>query len=277
MSAGGWIASSLMHGVLVVLALVGLPHMFRDPPPRSDTVHVEIVTLADETAAPVARPEPVAEVPVPAEEKPPPDVPGMPEPLALPEPAPVPKPETVEVAVPEAPAPPTPAEARAPIPDVKPVLPASVSFANVEQSLLRDRSQKDPAPAPTPETSFDDVESSLDSLYSPPVSEQAGASLEAVVAHQIAERWNVQSGVAGARNLVVVIEVMLLTDARVHSARIVETHGGADDDVRRAASESARRAVLHFRDHPFRNLDLDRYEEWRHMIIRFDPGKMLRI
>ncbi|MGY8995291.1 MAG: hypothetical protein ACKVH7_02500, partial [Alphaproteobacteria bacterium] len=58
--------------------------------------------------------------------------------------------------------------------------------------------------------------------------------------------------------------------------RVIDVTGAASETLQKAARDSALRAVLYFQDHPFLNLPLDRYDVWRHMIIKFDPRQMLR-
>ena len=107
-----------------------------------------------------------------------------------------------------------------------------------------------------------------------PVSDEELATLRQSIANQITRRWIIQSGAIDARELIVTIEVVLSVEARVLRARIVDVEGGQTDRTREVAAESALRAVLFFRDHPFENLDRDRYAVWKELIVRFDPSSM---
>ena len=163
----------------------------------------------------------------------------------------------------------------APLPAAKPDVPhppeAEVSFANVRESLLIDRQEPEPEPEAT---TFADVESALDVPPEVPVSDEELATLRQSIANQITRRWIIQSGAIDARELVITIEVVLSVEAKVLRARIVDVEGGQTDQTRRVAAESALRAVLFFRDHPFENLDRDRYAVWKELIVRFDPSSM---
>ena len=121
-------------------------------------------------------------------------------------------------------------------------------------------------------TTFADVASALDGAPDVPVSDVELASLRRSIANQVTRRWIIQSGAIDARDLIVTIEVVLAIDARVLRARIVDVEGGESEHTRRVAAESALRAVLFFRDHPFENLDRRRYDIWKELIVRFDPS-----
>ena len=60
----GAILSGLLHGVIILLLLVGLPHVFRrelEPPP---IIPIEIVNIADLTQAPAPKVKPKDETPI---------------------------------------------------------------------------------------------------------------------------------------------------------------------------------------------------------------------
>ncbi len=252
--------------------LTGLPELWRARPPVADTVTVDVITVAEESVAPPESLEPEPE--------------PEPEPEAGPEPEATPP--TAAPALPAAPAEPLPVEDSAeepvepveasravpvPLPAAKPEAPSrpeeEVSFASVRESLLVDRRE------PVPEeqtTTFADIASALDGAPDVPVSDIELASLRRSIANQVTRRWIIQSGAIDARNLIVTIEVVLATDARVLRARIVDVEGGESEHTRRVAAESALRAVLFFRDHPFEYLDRQRYDIWKELVVRFDPS-----
>ena len=276
MSPAGWAGSIVFHVLVITLALMGLPELWRTQPPIADTVTVDVITVAEESVAPPESVEPEPE----------------PEPEPAPEPEPEPEPEpalpTPAPAVPTIPEESLPAEEAAdepvepvrvsetvpvPLPAAKPEAPSrpeeDVPFTSVRESLLVDR--REPAPEEQ-STTFADVASALDGAPDVPVSEVELASLRRSIANQVTRRWIIQSGAIDARDLIVTIEVVLSIDARVLRARIVDVEGGESDHTRRVAAESALRAVLFFRDHPFENLDRRRYDIWKELIVRFDPS-----
>ena len=281
------LASGVMHAGLVALAITGLPQLWQAAPERLPAVTVELVTLADEVAvsepAPEPTPEPVPE-PVPEPEEPVATAPEPPEPplekMAAPEPPPpqpAAKPEAKPASVPETvAAPPLPAARPELPPEPAPQPPPEPApqFAEVAESLLLDRTAEEEAPAP-PQASFADVEAALASDARAAPSGEEIATLTALVGRQIAARWRVPAGAAGAENLIVTIEVALTPDGRVVKAEVVEIDGAASGELERAVRDAVLRAMNHFRHRPFRNLPPDRYDVWGHMIVRFDPSRIL--
>jgi hypothetical protein len=124
---GGIALSAGLHIGLFVLILLGLPNLFRHPPPEDMPIAVDLVTIAPETHAthinpfrpvPDAKPEPAIAPPAPKPEpKPEPPAP-TPAPSASAPPPPAPPPPIPEVKPTPAPPPPPPkpVEAQAPTP-----------------------------------------------------------------------------------------------------------------------------------------------------------------
>lgn len=286
-----WLASTVMHAGLVVLAAIGLPELWQATPEKLPAVTVELVTLADEVALsepvpepepepepepksiPEPEPEPVPEEPARAVEPPPP-----PEEMAAPPPPqPAPQPEAKPESVPEAPEA-VEAVAAPPLPTARPEAPPEpqpeAQFTEVVESLLLDRAGEETAPAP-PQASFADVEAALASDARAAPSGEETATLAALVGRQVAERWRVPAGAAGAEQLIVTIEVALTPDGRVVKAEVKKVAGAASGELEQAVREAVLRAMNQFRYRPFRNLPPDRYDVWRHMIVRFDPSRIL--
>src|SRR5205823_6844392 len=132
---GGIVASAGLHIGFFVLILLGLPSLFRPPPPQDMPIAVDLVTIAPETratqpnpfrpkpeakpdpavAAPAPKPEPKPEPPTAAEPPsaaapPPPPAPPLPKPEVKPTPAPPPPPPKPVAA--QAPPPPPPPETK---------------------------------------------------------------------------------------------------------------------------------------------------------------------
>lgn len=283
-----FLASIVMHAGLVALAIFGLPQLWRAVPEKLPSVTVELVALADEVALPEPVPEvppeesapaaeslePVPPAPLPEVEAPAPP-PSQPEPPApLPEvaaptspPQPAPQPEAKPASAPQEVAAP-------PLPAAKPEAPPApeTQFTEVAESLLLDRAVEETPPG----SSFADVEAALATAVGEGPSAEETATLAALVGRQIAEEWRVPAGASGAEELIVTIEVALTPDGRVVRADVIEVAGAASGDLERAARGAVLRAMNHFRYRPFRDLPPDRYDVWRHMIVRFDPSRMLR-
>ena len=136
MTPGGIAASALLHGMVLALVLLGIPNLFRKPPPQDMPIAVQLVTIAPETRAthpnpfrpqPEAKPEPPRAQPAPVPEpKPEPPMPSpAPPPSAAATAAPPPSPplEAQPVAEPAAPAPPKPEPKPIPAPPPLPPKP----------------------------------------------------------------------------------------------------------------------------------------------------------
>jgi hypothetical protein len=125
---GGIAASAILHLGIFALILLGLPSLFRQPPPEEMPIAVELVTIAPDTRAtqpnpykprPEAKPEPPVAPPAPKPEpKPEPPAAAEPPSAAAPPPLPAPPQPKPEVKAPPAPPPPPPkpVEAQAPPP-----------------------------------------------------------------------------------------------------------------------------------------------------------------
>jgi hypothetical protein len=124
MTRGGIAASAALHVIVLALVVLGLPNLFRKPPPRDMPIAVQLVTIAPDTRAthpnpfrphPDAKPEPPRAEPAP-----------IPEPKPEP-PAPSPAPPPSAAAMPAPPPPerkPEPAAMPSPRPEPKPIPPA---------------------------------------------------------------------------------------------------------------------------------------------------------
>ncbi len=131
---GGIALSATLHLAMFALILLGLPSLFRHPPPQETAIAVALVTIAPETRAthpnpfqpkPEAKPEPPVAAPAPKPEpKPEPPPPAVPPPSAASAPAlpAPPEPAKPEVKAPPPPPlpPPKPVEAQAPLPPPRP-------------------------------------------------------------------------------------------------------------------------------------------------------------
>src|SRR5205807_1166711 len=125
---GGIAFSAILHLAIFALILLGLPSLFRPPPPTDMPIAVELVTIAPDTRAthpnpykprPEAKPEPPVAAPAPKPEpKPEPPAAAEPPSAAAPPPMPAPPQPKPEVKAPPAPPPPPPkpVEAQAPPP-----------------------------------------------------------------------------------------------------------------------------------------------------------------
>jgi hypothetical protein len=150
--------SAGFHIGLFVLILVGLPSLFRPPPPQDIPIAVDLVTIAPETRAtqpnpfrpkPEAKPEPPVAAPAPKPEpKPEPPAAAEPPSAAAPPPMPAPpqpKPEVNATPAPPPP-PPKPVQAQAPPPPPPPEAKPRPEPQRVAHNVPRpERKKSDPA------------------------------------------------------------------------------------------------------------------------------------
>lgn len=241
-------------------------------------------------AKPTPEPAKAAEAPEPkAEPKAEPPKAPEPEPVAMtePEPKPEPKPESKPEATPKAKAPPPPAKKPAapvkepakaeskPAPKKPKATPSPPSdFAR----LLKDLSERKAAsPTTADEPPLEQQVAALPDT-SPVTGQDSVAQVTMseidVVRRQIERCWRVPAGARDAEDLVVRIRVHMNQDGTPASAEILDRARMAQDPPYRTAAESAQRAVLNHRCHPFK-LPPEKYEYWQTMTLVFDPKEML--
>src|SRR5581483_5622227 len=108
---GGIALSAALHLAVLTLIVLGLPTLFRHPPPEESPIAVQLVNLAPETRATHPNPyRPKAEA---KPDLPVPPTPAPPKPELTPPPPPPPPPKPVEA---EKPPPPKPVAAEKPTP-----------------------------------------------------------------------------------------------------------------------------------------------------------------
>ncbi|MBX9786503.1 MAG: energy transducer TonB [Alphaproteobacteria bacterium] len=292
----GAILSGLLHGVVILLLLVGLPELFRrelEPPP---VIPIEIVNIADITQAPDLKVKPKIDGPeTEKEEKPEPPKPTPvvektpepePEPEKTPEPEPVPEPE----AMPEV----TMDDLLAPIEEEK------KKEEKKKEEKKKEEKKKEEKPKPKekkkkkqkPKKDFmkllnniDKMEASADGPAQKDqdensTSDHAANNINAVLSiteldlirRQLAACWNVPAGAQDAKDLYVDVRIEMNPDATVQSAVVTGSSGNGSS--KRAAEDSALRAVRNPKCSPLK-LPLHRYDQWKTITIRFDPKHIL--
>ena len=93
------------------------------------------------------------------------------------------------------------------------------------------------------------------------------------VRRQIERCWNLPGGGKEAGNLVVSIRVEMNVDGTPRSAVVVNSGQMQGNPYYQAVADSARRAVLNPRCHPFK-LPPEKYDHWRAMTLIFNPKEM---
>ena len=305
----GMALSALLHVVLGIVLIIGLPRLFDPPPLEEMPIAVQLVTIAPETRATHPNPNlPRADAKpdVPDIEAPAPKPQPKPEP---PKPAPVPPPAAAvsqpadEPAPPEA-KPPPPPKPPEPKPEAKPVEKLEVpkpqekpepprQMAKVEPKLEEKKPEEkkyDPrqfdallknlAPVRTAMTADATPEkprpaaARASSQPKAPLGSQLTASELDMVRHQIARCWNVPAGARDAKDLVVEIKVIVDPDGTVRQATIVDQGRLGSDPFYRAAAESARRAFFNPLCRPL-HLPAEKYAIWKDLVVDFSPKDIL--
>jgi hypothetical protein len=289
------IYSLLLHLVVFTAAYFGLPVPDRDMLSVETPVPVDIVTVAEKTNAPAAteKPKPAAKsMPEPvAERTPPPQPPAKPE--ARP-PDPAPQSEVAKFVPPKPKPTPLPRPKKAESPPPKP-----------EPEPKPAETEPKPQQEQAPPTAFESVLKTVEQLKvkppkaaEKPEKEKSEAALESQVAkalgkssepydvglpvtmseidavrRQIERCWNLPAGAKDAENLVVSIRVEMNIDGTPRTALVTDQGRMRDDPFYRAAAESAVRAVLNPRCHPF-TLPREKFTRWKTMTLVFNPKEM---
>jgi hypothetical protein len=92
--------------------------------------------------------------------------------------------------------------------------------------------------------------------------------------YQIAQCWNVPTGIKYAENLAVEIRVVINPDGTVNRTSVVDQGRYNRDQAFRAAADSAVRALRNPRCSPLK-LPPGKYNEWKNTVMNFDPKDML--
>lgn len=273
--------SASFHIALVIVALVGLPYFKSTPDPMESTaIPIEILPIAELTTtnrqpvkAPPAPEKPPEEKPVQKEKPLPPKV----ETVEPPKEITPPKPKAVDKPKPKPVTPPPPEEKlekpkeKPPEekPEEKPVEETQQqdftkllknlqdSSPEVTEDLPESKTAEAPAPSPIAAFSQQLTMSELDALR-----------------RQLAGCWSLQAGARYAEDLVVEVRLIVTPDRRVQSATVVDQWRYGQDSYFRAAADSAIRAV-NAPQCEVLQLNPEKYDTWKDMIIEFDPREML--
>ena len=280
--------SVLFHAVVFVIGYAGLPY-FKRPPVLTDApIMVEIVNVDELTNVPPPAPEPEKKPEPEAKQPPPPKKapktaapppPPKPDPeVAVLPPEPKPKAKPTPKPEPKAKPKPKPKQRLAKVkPRRKPKPPdAFTSVLKTVEKLKRRPKPKEKKPEKKKE-SFEQLKQMVQALSSPtvrhnPLRPLAISEID-LLRQQIRECWSLPAGAKDAENLSIEIRMAMNPDATVREARILDQGRLQRDPFYRAAAESALRAVLNPRCNPLK-LPLEKYNQWRNMILIFDPRDM---
>lgn len=268
--------SFILHGVIALAVIFGMPHMPSRPLEMVQPIAVDIVDLGPVTTTQVqgtgqvAKKNDMAPAPVPAPPKP---AAAQPKPAKPSTPPPTAKPATPP-AVDEKDALSSLIKAESKKAKIKPEKPKEEKANEQFGSLLKNLSKQKPvanaaANAPKSAATAPAAAAGAPGI----VSSKLTISEEDLLRRQIEQCWNIPMGARDAQNLIIEIRVAVNPDKTVKSAEVVDT-GRMNDPFYRAAAESARRAVLNPRCSPL-NLPEGKEDLWQSMTLRFNPQDVL--
>lgn len=267
-------SSALLHGLLIVLVIFGLPMLPPDEMLYQPQVIAVDLQLAPVANAPTRRPtppkKPKPEPPKPAPPKVEPEPVKKPEPPKPkpPEPKPEPKPEPVK----EKPKPKEPEKK----PEKKKEEPKKEpeekepTLEDILNSVEKTAPVKEveEAPAEKGESITSDVP------YDPnmPLSQTVRDSIR----NQIMKCWNYQGGAKDQGSLVAHIQVVFREDGSILDARLRPSDAMRynSDSAFRSLVDSARRATKNANCVPLKGLPVDSYPSWSKVELVFDPDEM---
>lgn len=284
--------SFILHLVVIVVSIVGLPYFKREIPPElAEPVSVEIVTVSDKTRT--------NRVPLeaPKHEEKKEDTPPKPSPVS-PRSAPAAPPEASEVQTPRPPEKmeeirPSDVPLPRPAPEKKPPPPKKAEQKKIAPNKLAEEKkaqddafakllkQLDPtAGQPAPPRTLTDPAANAAPAPSPiaDFAEQMTMSEMDALKRQLAQCWNVPMGVEYAENQIVELRLTVGPDRTVQNAGLANVSDQIrynSDSAFRAAADAAQRAVYNPACNPL-ELPPGKYAQWNTMTVTFDPREMLR-
>jgi TolA protein len=260
-----------------------VPEPEAKPEPRPESKAEPKPQQKPKTPEPKAEPKPEPK----AEPKPEPKA----EPKAQPKAEPKAQPKAEPKAQPKAEPKPEPKSERKPEPATQERKPEpATDFAAVQRTVsdLKQRSANSTRPAePAAQKERDRTPSDADSAFTSRVAQALRSSAPAgatdslpvtsseidAVRRQIERCWNVPDGAKEAPDLVVALRVEMNLDGTPRSAVVEGSSRGQNNSYFQAAAESARRAVLNPRCHPFK-FPPDKFDRWRTITLIFNPREM---
>ena len=273
----GRIYSAVLHGVVLLFIIIGLPDfMITKPPEEPVAITVELLPITN-----VSNVKPAEKPPEPEQK---------PEEKQAEQKKPSPPVKTAEAAPPPPPADAVPNPEEKKKEDKKPEQkekqdqkqaekkkekPKEDPLAAILKSVKK-TAQKETKEDKKKDTKPDDSTSpnkSISSQYNPTL--PMTMSEKDAIMSQISKCWSVPAGAKDAQNLVVVVNAEYNVDGSYIRAEVARESMGKyqSDPFYRAAADAAVRAVQ--RCSPLTGLPSDKYETWKQMELRFDPKYML--
>lgn len=273
--------SAVFHIVIIIIAIVGLPHVKPELPVIENSIAVEILDIAEKTESNnIQKPVPSEKIkaaenqakkkkPMPPkmDAKTPPKpmmtkAPKLNDDVAMPRDAEELKPDDNKARIAKAPKPPL----------KKPKMTASQEENQDDfQKILRNLQES------TPESSEEQnkkiTQGAKPSLISS-FSDRMTISEQSALRKQLSMCWNVAAGAKFAEDIIVELKLFVNPNRIVTDTRIVDQLRYNRDSFFRASTDSALRAVRHPRCTPL-DLPVDKYNQWKEITVTFDPRNML--
>lgn len=262
--------SLLLHAILLVLVIFGIPSLFRKEVEPVKIITVELVPILQITNVPKAeeaakpKEEPKKEPPKPEKKAPPPPPPPVKE-----EPKPEPAPQAKK----------TPVEKPKEEPKKKPEKPKKkekkLDFDSVLKTVekIEKKQTKEEKKQEKKEKETEQKATAKNSSLFDPAQNLSISERDSIV-QQISQCWSMPAGAKDAQNLAVMLHLSLEKDGTVRDVKMVDNARYENgDSFYRAAAESAMRAVK--KCSPLKGLPKDKYETWKEIDMNFDPKEML--
>ena len=278
--------SALLHGVIVVLIVVGLPSILQSENQKNVSIAVEIVTpdaLAKKPApkkTDLPKPELPKAVEKPTLPRPAPDPPPAPKPVPEPKAEPLPKPKPKPKAKPAPPKPkPKPKEVKVasktppvPRPKRRPKPPRD-EFQSLLKNLAKEQRHRKSDPPKKPQKIAKRAPEKQQ--RSPLEHRRIAGGLVQAIKQQITPCWKIQAGAKNAVKMQVAIRMRLNPDGSLGAVPQIQDQGRIGrDPFFRAVAESALRALRDPACVPIK-LPYEHYDIWREIVFTFDPREAL--
>ena len=268
--------SGFLHLGVALIAAFGLPHFVTEKPMIVTPISIEIVPIDKLTQTnKVAAPKKVEKPPEEIKEPPVPEKPAPPKMEAAPKP---PEPETIptpaeDVKPPEEkPLKPAPKKPPVKTPEDKKEKPKENEFDALLKNLTPDAEKTQEK---QPERDINDILASVEEdAQALPLGDRITMSETDALVNGLRPCWNILSGAKYAENLVVEVRVIVNPDRTVQQATIINQGLYNTDSHFKAAANAALRALRNPECSPLQ-LPPDKYDQWKNIVINFDPREML--
>ncbi|MEM6811860.1 MAG: hypothetical protein AAF549_05270 [Pseudomonadota bacterium] len=281
------ITSVIFHLSVVVIGMVGLPHISKPPvipdqPLSVDIIDVSELTTTNKPPKKTKKPEPKKDDPPPKVEKKveaAPKVTAAAPPKVKPTSKPKPPEEETKPPEPDTPAPPEEELAKVEEPEPEPPKEEPIEEKTVSEedflSVLKNLQDSEPAAEANPDgLEQTSPEESPLARFADRLSASEMDLIARALNQQFSSCWNLMAGARNAEDITVSINLTVRPDRTVQSARISDQLRYTTDGFFRAAADTALRAI----NHPnCEVLDLppDKYSLWKELTFNFNPAAQL--